>query len=88
MKSKAPRPNEQVSEIRDEEDAIVAILPTVVHALKGEVHEQQVGHAVDDFGGVGCRVVVLYTTLSLAHPEHIIGTSFFNLPPHTSPRWT
>ena len=59
MKREAPAPDEQVSGVGDEEDAVVPLGPAGVHALEGEADEQEVGEGVDDFGGVGRRVVVL-----------------------------
>ena len=63
MERKTPAPYQQVSKVRDEEDAIVPVAPAVVHALEGEEDEEEVGEGVDDLGRVGRRVVVLYALL-------------------------
>lgn len=62
MKGEAPRPHEQVPKVRDEEDAIVPVLPAIVHALERQVHEQDVGQGIDDLGRVARRIVVLSDT--------------------------
>lgn len=52
--------DEQVAHEGDEEDAVVVVLVAGVHAFEGEVDEEEVGEGVDDFGGVGGCIVILF----------------------------
>jgi hypothetical protein len=59
MERKASGPHDQVSQKGNEKDAIMAMFCTIVHALDGEVDEQQVRESVDDLGGiVGYHIVL------------------------------
>jgi len=61
VKGKASRSYKQIAEEGDEEYAIMAILPAIVHSLESEVDEEQVGQGVDDLRRVACRIVILST---------------------------
>ena len=59
VEGEAAGANDEVADEGEEEDAGVGLGVAVVHAFEGEVEEEEVGEAVDDFGGVGGGVVVL-----------------------------
>ena len=59
MKGEASGADEQVAKKRDEEYAIMAILPAIEHSFESKKYEQEVGQRVDDLGGVLCGIVVL-----------------------------
>lgn len=63
MKRKAPRANNEIAKICDEEYPIMAMLPAIEHALEGEVDEQQIGQGVDDFRRIMCCVIVFFTPI-------------------------
>lgn len=61
VEEEAARADEQVADEADEEDCVVAVCKAGADAEVGEVDEEEVRERVDDFGGVGGRVVVLAT---------------------------
>ena len=61
VKCKASRTDNEVAKVCDEEYSIMAVLPTIEHALEGEIDEQYVGQCVDDLRRVMCCIVVFFT---------------------------
>lgn len=43
----------------------MSMLPAVVHAFEGQVHEEQVGQGVDEFYTVGRCIIILSTALAM-----------------------
>lgn len=60
VKEEAPRPDDQVADEGEQEDAIVILLQAIGDAAVGEVDEEQVGEGVDDLGGVLGGIVVFF----------------------------
>jgi hypothetical protein len=59
VEEEATRPDDQVADEGEQEDAVMGLLEAVGDAAVGEVDEEQVGEGVDDLGGVFGGVVVL-----------------------------
>ena len=52
MKHEAAYSDEEVPEIRDAEDGVVAVGLARLDSAVGEVDEHQVGEGIDDLGGI------------------------------------
>ena len=64
VEEETARADEQIPDEADEEDGVVAVPAAGSDAQVGEVDEEEVGEGVDDFGGVGGRVVILFFFLN------------------------
>lgn len=54
---------------RDDEDAVMAMLPAVPNAFDAQPDKQQIGEGVDDLGRVDGRIVILWhARVSIAGP--------------------
>lgn len=65
VESEGAGADEQVAGEGDEEDAVVVVLEAGVHAFEGEVDEEEVGEGVDDLGGVGGCIIILFVSCQL-----------------------
>lgn len=59
MEEETPSPDDEISQIRDFEDIVVAMAATTEEPFDSEPHKQQVGQGIDNLGGVDGRIVVL-----------------------------
>jgi hypothetical protein len=77
--------HDQVTQEGNEEDPIMAMLRTIVHALDGKVDEQQVRKSIDDLGGiVGDHIVLRKTTIQSEACLGAFPTIKVNIPLRTS----
>ena len=59
MKPKASGAHQQVSNVADQEGRVMAIFQTASDAAEATIDEQQIRESIDDFGYVGCVIVIL-----------------------------
>lgn len=59
MKCEAAHANNAHAEKGDRKDGIMAIFPAVENTLERQKDEEQVGHGIDDFRRIVCRIVIL-----------------------------
>lgn len=66
MEKERASSGQQVSYICHNEDVVVPILDATVYPLRSQIHEQQIGKCIHEFGRVYSRIIVLYTSNELA----------------------
>ena len=76
MEEKAPSTDKHVATKRDQEYPVMAMFPTAYNAFDGQVYEEEVGHGINNFGRILCRIIIL----ELVNPE----LSSFRFHTHTS----
>lgn len=59
MEAETTEADEKIAKVRNDEDIGMLMLDTVVNASQSKVHKHEVGHRIDDFGGVPRSIVVL-----------------------------
>jgi len=65
MEEEAPSPDKHVANKSDQEYPVMAMFPTAYDAFDSQVHEEEVGHCIDNLGCILCRVIIL----KLVNPE-------------------
>lgn len=59
MKEKTSNPDEQIAQVRHEENCIMLVPVTIRETFVGQVHEEDIGETIHDFCRVDCRIVIL-----------------------------
>ena len=59
MKEKAPKSNQGVANIANQENGIVTMLPAALDADVGEIDEEKVRQCIDDLCSIWSGIVVL-----------------------------
>lgn len=68
MEQEAPKTNDQIADEANQEDGIMSVSDTAGNASICQVDEGEVRKRVDNFSGIGCRVVVLKIDYWVSQP--------------------
>lgn len=79
VKEKASNSDEQIAQVRHEENCVMLVAITIGKTFVGQVHEENIGEAVHDFCRVDRRIVILSWQVSKYDP--LMSKAMYQRPP-------